>query len=166
MSNAQSETTLWTGSYATTAMASLGVLAGVVWLAVTVLGWWLCDGWLAWLIASALATVPAIVCWLVAQYRHLSLKYTLTSKLLIVEKGLLGRNRARVALLAVEDVDCQQSAMDRMFGIGKIKVLSNDRTDPTLSMAGVEDVQSVVGLLDQACTEERNRHGMVMPAAT
>jgi hypothetical protein len=47
-----------------------------------------------------------------------------------------------------------------MVGVGTIHILSHDRSDPELWLPGIENVQEVASLFDNARLAERRRRGL------
>mgnify|MGYP001575098363 CR=1 FL=1 len=155
------ETILWFGSYSTKSLAVGMILGAAGFVMVTGAVFYELGVTKAACVLSVLSGVPLAFLWLLGQYRRFTLKYTLTTRRVIVESGLLNLNIGRVALLAISDVTCRQSGLDRAFGIGTIVVNSTDISDPVLKLLGVPDVRPVTELLDKACTEERNKRTMI-----
>jgi len=155
MSEQTVEKELWQGSYSSKAMAVawlLGALLLVVGGTATII---LIDNWGVRLALLILLALPMFYCLLVAWYRSLTLHYKITTRRLVSQSGLLNMSIERVALMSISDVSCHQNGLDRLFGIGTIVLQSTDATDPVFKMCGIEDVQVVLGILDQACTLAR-----------
>ena len=51
-------------------------------------------------------------------------RYTLTTRRLIVEAGILGRSKQTIPLQRIQDVSYRQSPIERLFGIGDVLVES------------------------------------------
>jgi membrane protein YdbS with pleckstrin-like domain len=155
------ENELWTGGYSPKAMygqwiaAALATIAGLI--AVLLLS---LEGAIGWWIFG----VGALVIWggllLTLAYRRVSVKYRLTSQRLFHEQGILRRVTDRIELIDVDDVTLEQGLMERLFGVGTVRVSSTDRTTPELLMPGIDDVQTVADTIDQARRTERQRRGV------
>jgi len=52
--------------------------------------------------------------------------------------------------------------MERMFGVGTIKLLSSDTSDPSLVLRGIDNVQQVASMIDNARRDERRKRGLYM----
>ena len=156
------ERELWSGHYSTKALAAAWILGGVLFVVLSAAAWFVCETWESWLVVTAVVAIPVAWVWLLGLYRRFTLGYMLTSQKLVVNAGLVNATINRVALLVVDDVLCKQSGLDRLFGIGSIVVISRDKTDPTLTLLGVEDVRNVTGLLELAVAAERQSHGAVV----
>ena len=93
-------------------------------------------------------------------YLQLSLHYYLTSQRFIHERGLLWREVDRIETIDIDDVAVVQGPVERMLGIGSIRLRSSDATTPEFLIQGIEDVRRVATLIDDARRKERRRRGM------
>ena len=114
------------------------------WLAISALLW----GWFAILLA----------------YRKLTVKYQLTTQRFIHEAGLLKRVTDRIEVIDIDDVTFEQRILERMVGVGTIKLVSSDRTHPVLLMRGIENVKQVASQIDDLRRKERRRRGLHIEA--
>ena len=60
----------------------------------------------------------------------------------------------------MDDITFEQGLLERLVGVGTIRILSSDRTSPTIVLPGIEGVQQVAGVLDNARLAERRRRGL------
>jgi uncharacterized membrane protein YdbT with pleckstrin-like domain len=97
---------------------------------------------------------------LVLAYRRLSVRYRLTTFRLFHESGLLSRTTDRIEAIDIDDVRVHQGLIERMLGVGTVKIRSSDQTDPELHLPGIEDVRAVADLIDNTRRAERERRGM------
>lgn len=154
------EQPLWHGSYSPKAMYGSWLLAIVVTLMAIVLS----------VIFAATVFVPfaagviVVVLWLsllgYLLYERLSVDYTLTSQRFIHQKGILRRVTNRIETIDIDDVTFEQGFIERMFGVGTIKLLSSDTSDPKMLLKGIDDVKRVANLFDDARRSERRKRGM------
>jgi membrane protein YdbS with pleckstrin-like domain len=93
---------------------------------------------------------------------RLSVEYTLTTQRLIHKRGLLRRVTDRVEVIDIDDVSYSQGPIERLLGIGTIQLLSSDVSDPQLVLRGIDNVQQVATLIDNARREERRRRGLYL----
>ena len=150
---------LWQGSYSWKAMLGswlLAVLATVVLIVVSV-----------FIQPSIVATIPLIfVIWigllLYLFYRRLSIHYTLTTQRLVHKKGILVRTTDRIEVIDMEDVTVSQGIVQRMLGVGTIKITSQDRTHPEIWLVGIDEVQRIALLIDDVRGKVRRRRGVQM----
>jgi len=92
--------------------------------------------------------------------RRISVHYLLTTQRFIHESGVLRRVNNRIEVLDMDDITFEQSLLERLTGVGTIRIVSHDRTTPELSIRGIENVKHVAGLFDDARLAERRRRGL------
>jgi uncharacterized membrane protein YdbT with pleckstrin-like domain len=154
-----SEQALWQGSYSPKAMIGTWVLAGLATLAAIVVSvvFPLPPVWLG-------AAILVLAIWLsplaFLLYERLSVSYELTSQRFVHKTGILRRVTNRIEVIDVDDVTFEQGFVERMFGVGTIKLLSSDTSDPKLTLRGIDDVQRVANLIDEARRTERRKRGI------
>lgn len=157
----QPEMDVWQGGFSSRAMFGNWLMAAVVTVvllvAVLVAGAANPVAWLAWLVVSALLW-GGFGCLLA--YRKLTCKYRLTTQRFIHESGLLKRVTDRIEVIDIDDVSCEQQVIERVVGVGTIKILSSDRSHPVLVMRGIEKVKEVASLIDDLRRKERRRRGL------
>lgn len=154
----EAEEQLWKGGYSGRAMVGTWLLCSVLTIAAivaTVMFEQL--PWLATLIAIAVLWV--IVASIYAA-RRLGVHYQLTTQRFIHQTGILSRRTDRIEVIDINDVSYEQGPVQRMFGIGSIRIDSSDRSHPTLTMRGISDVHRVAGLIDDIRRKERRRRSL------
>jgi hypothetical protein len=161
----EAETAVWQGGFSSKAMFGNWLLAGVVTIilliAVLLLGPQDPVFWGAWAVISALLW-GGFACQLA--YRKLTVKYQLTTQRFIHEKGLLKRVTDRIEVIDIDDVSVEQRLIERMVGVGTIKLISSDRSHPELMMRGIENVREVGATIDDLRRKERRRRGLHIEA--
>ena len=115
---------------------------------------------LCWLIVLVLMVLPWLYYFAVLCYRRLSVRYLLTTQRFIHERGILRRVNDRVEVLDMDDITFEQGLLERLMGVGTIRIASHDRTDPELVLRGIENVKEVTRLFDNARLAERRRRGL------
>lgn len=100
-------------------------------------------------------------------YRRMSIHYRLTSYYFYQERGLLWRRADRMEFINMNDTEVLQGPIERMLGVGTIRIDSTDSTDPTLYVNGIDNVREVASHIDKFRHTARMRRGMLMqPGAT
>jgi membrane protein YdbS with pleckstrin-like domain len=156
----QPEEELWRGGYSSKAMFGAWVISGCISFVLVLVGIiWVREVSL-WLILALGALAPWFYFGAVMGFRRMSVHYTLTTQRLIHERGVLRRVHDRIELLDVDDIAFEQGPLERLAGVGTIRITSHDRTDPELVLPGIEDVKRVAGILDDARLAERRRRGL------
>lgn len=159
------EISLWTGGFSSKAMLGKWILAAVVSIVppivMAAMGYWEPIAWWAW---AAVAVLVWVWFGLELLYRKLTVKYFLTTQRIVHESGLLKRATNRIEVIDVDDVCFEQGLVERLIGVGTIKVDSSDRSHPHLEMKGIDDVRRVSELLDDTRRKERRRRGLHVEA--
>lgn len=158
---ADPEQTLWTGGYSAKAMYGSWLLAAAVTLAGGVASIFI--PWPpTWLVAIVVVGTLWLVLGVYYLKERLGVDYTLTTQRLMCRRGILNQVTDRTEVIDIDDVQFKQGIVERMFGVGTIKLLSSDTSDPTLTLRGIDDVRRVANLIDNARREERRKRGLYM----
>jgi uncharacterized membrane protein YdbT with pleckstrin-like domain len=155
---------LWEGSYSGLAMVGTWIAVAVIEVAALAGTFRLKNDQAGWTGFVVLSLVIWLVPAMVLAYRKLAVKYELTSLRLIHERGILRRVTDRIEVIDVDDVSCEQGIVERMLGVGTIRIQSSDRTHPELSLLGIENVRQVAELIDDTRRKERQRRGLHIEA--
>lgn len=152
--------TLWEGRYSFRAMidrlAAVAVLTIVV---IIVLALWK-PGGMIWAIALGLVAVAWGYQFLVYVFRHYGHRYRLTPHTFFHESGLFVRTSSPLEIVHIDDLSLQQTLLDRLVGVGTIRILSHDTTDPKLVLPGIPDVEQAFAKIDQTRRAERRRRAV------
>lgn len=155
----EQEQTLWDGGYSSKAMLSRWLFSGLATVGSLVVG-------LIWPLGYVWLGIGAFVLLLwgyqvsVLLTRRMSVHYRLTSQRFIHESGILRRVNDRIELIDIDDITFEQGVIDRMVGVGVIRISSSDRSHPELVLKGIDDVVRVAGLIDETFRDERRRRGL------
>ncbi len=87
-------------------------------------------------------------------------RYTLTTKRLIIQAGVLGRREEQIDLARVKDIRLTQGLSDRMIGIGQIEIISTDPSTPSFQLMGIRDPRKVRDLIWTAVEQRRRSMGV------
>ena len=77
-----------------------------------------------------------------------STKVSVTKNDILVERGLLRKNRKELAIAKVRTVEVDQDFIDRIFGVGKIKVFTAGDL-PEIEVEGLPDPNRIRELVKQ-----------------
>lgn len=152
------EQDLWTGGYSGKAMYGTWILGGVITIG---------------LAAGAFLGFPPIaiaipVLWIVLgcmlAYKKLSVYYELTTQRFIHKSGILKRVTDRIEVIDIDDVTYEQGIVQRMLGVGTIRLSSSDRTHPELVLKGIDQVDKIADMVDDIRRKERRRRGLHIEA--
>lgn len=86
-----------------------------------------------WNFVGYLAFAWLIVPWVVAWFKRASVRLRLYPRRVVVERGILSKETKEVFVSDVRTVDTQQGFLQRIFGIGDLKIA-------TAGTSGYEDV--------------------------
>lgn len=150
---------LWKGGFSPKAMIFYWLLAGVVTIVAIVAGI-VANNSVVWIIGIAVAFSLWLAFALYLLYQRLSVEYQLTTQRLFHRKGILARVTNRVEVIDIDDVQFSQNFVERFLGVGTIRILSTDISDPKLVMVGIDDVKSVFDTIDKVRRDERRRRGL------
>jgi uncharacterized membrane protein YdbT with pleckstrin-like domain len=157
------EEALWQGGYSGKAMIGSWLAAGLATVLVVVIAILARQAPVAWGGVILILLIWAILAVRLA-YRKLGVHYSLTNQRFVHQKGILKRVTDRIEVIDIDDVTYEQSIIQRMVGVGTIKLLSSDRSHPELVLRGVDNVQRIADVIDNARREERRRRGVHIEA--
>jgi membrane protein YdbS with pleckstrin-like domain len=153
------EEDLWQGRYSSKAMLRAWVLGGLITVALIVLAAWISRSWATWS-----AVILILLLWLcqlaVMKYRQWNVRYRLTNQRFLHETGILRRTTDRIEVIDIDDIAFEQRLLERLVGVGTIRVSSSDRTHPELLLRGIDNVREVSEKIDNIRRAERRRRGL------
>jgi len=159
-SSEEQERELWRGGYSPKAMIGAWCLCALVSIVLLIIGFWIGMKPWPWIIILLII----IGFWgynlLKLIHRRLSVSYMLTNQRFIHESGVLRRVTDRIEVIDIDDITFEQGVVERIVGVGTIKIASSDRTHPELMLYGIENVSQVSGLIDDTRRTERRRRGL------
>jgi membrane protein YdbS with pleckstrin-like domain len=154
------ERELWRGGFSPKAMIGAWCLSALVSIVLLIVGMlWVRDAWY-WVILLIAMIIPWAYNFIRLTHRRLSVRYMLTNQRFIHESGILRRVSDRIEVLDMDDITFEQGIIERLVGVGTIRVMSSDRTHPELQMYGIDNVREVSGLFDDTRRAERRRRGL------
>jgi membrane protein YdbS with pleckstrin-like domain len=154
------EKELWRGGYSSKAMSGGWAICGGVTLLLLVGGVYF-QLWAAhWLLLLLIMLLPWLYCFFLVSYRRLGVHYLLTTQRFVHESGILRRVTDRIEVIDIDDITFEQGPLERLLGVGTIRVSSSDRTHPQLELPGIENVKDVSERFDNARRAERRRRGL------
>ena len=139
----------------------LGTWIGIVVLSIAiVVGAVLAADSVPWWVALAILLVLWVVVAGVYAARRLGMHYELTTQRFVHQSGILSRRTDRIEVIDIDDVSFVQGPVQRLTGVGTIRISSSDRSHPELSMPGIANVREVAGLIDDIRRKERRRRSL------
>lgn len=152
------EEALWSGGYNPKAMTGSWLATSAVTLGVIVA--YFLFPQLTWPVAVGIIVILWIL--VAGNYARMRLgyHYQLTSQRFIHKTGLLSRRTDRIEVIDIDDVSYEQGPVQRLLGVGTIHITSSDRSDPELTLVGIDKVGQVAGLIDDVRRNERRRRSL------
>ena len=106
-----------------------------------------------WLLALLILVLPAV---LVRKN-----KYRISNYRIDYERGLLGKQIDTMELWHVDDIKFEQSFFNRLMGVGRITVLSDDQTTPSLELKGLPNPRPLFDTLKQRIISVKRQRGVI-----
>ena len=153
----EDEQDLWAGGYSAKAMYGTWILGGIVTIGLAV------GAFAFWPVVIAIPVLWILLGAMLA-YKKMSVHYELTTQRFIHRSGILKRVTDRIEVIDIDDVTYEQGIVQRMLGVGTIRVSSSDRSHPELVLSGIDDVARIADLVDDIRRKERRRRGLHIEA--
>jgi membrane protein YdbS with pleckstrin-like domain len=139
---AEADTIQWEGSPAIVRYVPLYALLGVLGVASVAAAIYL-HYWAVLLVIPLLLLAA-----LVEEVQRRSVRYTITTKRVVAERGLISRDRREVRIAIIQEVTCRQTVAGRIFGYGSVGVDTAASDGVEIQMTGIADPSGVVQLLN------------------
>jgi membrane protein YdbS with pleckstrin-like domain len=154
------ERDLWQGGYCGKAMMGTWIVSSLATMALAIAAILLGNRPIVWWTV----VVAVVLLWgyefVVFAGRRLGVHYRLTSQRFFHEKGILVHTTDLIEVIDMDDITFSQTLVDRVFGVGTIRIVSSDRSHPDLSIHGIADVKNVAAKMHEARHTERVRRGL------
>ena len=82
-------------------------------------------------------------------------RYAMSGDRLFISVGFLNIKDDEILLYRVRDIDTSRSLWQRLFGVGTVKVLSSDKSMPTLVLKNIKDPVGVKELIHNQVEETK-----------
>jgi len=151
----------WKAQFAAHLGAGALVVGGLA-LGILLRTHWLQEMTVAAAAGGALAVLGMI--WLVSLWLARFVHYRITTRAIDRESGIIGKRIETVQLWKVKDIEFQQTVFDRMLGLARIRVYTQDVTSPTFEIWGMPGSRQVFDRLKDAleiARQSRNVIGVV-----
>jgi membrane protein YdbS with pleckstrin-like domain len=153
------EQELWQGGYCVKAMAGAWALTLLASVVILIFGFWRGNRVIWWCVLIAILAL-----WLyqlvVLLRRRLGVHYRLTTQRFFHESGIFIHTTDLIEVIDMDDITYRQTLIDRLTGVGTIRLVSSDRSHPDLSINGIENVHKVAAMFHDARHAERIRRGL------
>lgn len=112
-------------------------------------------------LVSLVMVILGVVFFIVPWAMTKAIRYKISNYRLNYERGFLSKDISTIELWHVEDISFHQSLIDRMLGIGSIRVISHDQNMPNLTMRGIPDARKVFDELQQRIIAVKRQAGVL-----
>ena len=92
----------------------------------------------------------------------LTTRYKLTNERLIVTNGFISKRIEEIELYRVNDVSMKMSVMERIFGLGDVRLETTDASTPDPQIKDIQNPERVKDLVRQAARAERQRRRVLL----
>jgi membrane protein YdbS with pleckstrin-like domain len=120
--------------------------------------------WSTALIAAAVSVAAGIIWLLYLWVARATLEFHITTRAIDVESGLLSKSIETLQLWKVRDLEFRQTLMDRLLGVARIRVFTQDLSTPQFLLWGLPGSRTIFeGLKDsiEIARQSRNVIGVV-----
>lgn len=156
------ERSLWKGGYSPKAMYGTWIATAIITILTIVVVFLTGQGKQAtvWYVVGAglLALWVAVIA--TYMYRRLGVHYELTTQRFIHQAGVFVRKTDRIEVIDIEDISYTQGIVQRMLGVGTVKISGRDQSHPVLELNGIDKVPEVASLIDDVRRDERRRRSL------
>jgi uncharacterized membrane protein YdbT with pleckstrin-like domain len=83
--------------------------------------------------------------------------YKVTNQRVLIETGVLSRSLEEIDMRSIDDIEFQQTFLERIFGIGKVYIVSTDKVAPRLELIGIHDPRHTRELIRAAAYQVSQR---------
>lgn len=113
----------------------------------------------AWFLAFLTVGIALFFYWL----RHLSVRYKVTTKRVLIETGILSKRTDNTELYRVRDAAIVRPFWQRLVGTANIVLVTTDTTHPQLTLYGLRgDVDAWFARVRDSAEAERIRRGRLV----
>ncbi len=112
-------------------------------------------------VGAAVGSVVGLWLYLGGELRRRATHYRISTRTIDIEQGVLSRRIDTLQLWRVRDVMFEQTLPERLLGIGRIRVITHDRSTPDLTLKGLPDARLLFEKM-KAAVEGARREGNVM----
>jgi uncharacterized membrane protein YdbT with pleckstrin-like domain len=108
-----------------------------------------------WGLSVAIAAALVVLTLLIGYLRRVSTKYLITNQRLRISRGIVRRHVQETRLERVQNVNYQQSVIDRVLGVGTVDFDTAGTDDSEFRFDWVDGPEQVVRAVDHAIEEAR-----------
>lgn len=111
--------------------------------------------------ALLLCVVTLGLAWLYFWLRSLGVSYKVTTRRVMIERGVLGKRLEQIDAYRIKDYVVDRPFGQRLLGTGNLQLLTMDPTTPNMELRGLHtDVVALYERLRAAAESDRARRGV------
>lgn len=100
------------------------------------------------------------ILWEGRPFLSINTRYIITDERVRIIEGVLGKDRADIELVRIQDIDQSQSVSERLINVGDLTLHTHDRTHPKVELRNVRNPEAVHETLRRAVLNARKRHNL------
>lgn len=154
------EEVIWSGSFSAKGLIHSWLLATLITVVLPIGGSYVGADRVEWAVIVVIIALVWIVLGAILFVQKLNVHYELTNQRLIHRSGIFLRRTNRIELIDMDDISHEQGLIERFFDVGTIEISSSDRSHPLIQLPGINHVEEVAMLIDDARRRERLRRGI------
>jgi membrane protein YdbS with pleckstrin-like domain len=104
-----------------------------------------------------IVALPSMIALGSAFVRVKNTHYKVTNQRVLIESGVLSRSLEEIDMRSIDDIEYQQPFLERIFGIGKVYIVSTDKVAPRLALLGIHDPRQTRELIRGAAYQVSQR---------
>ena len=116
--------------------------------------------WPIWWVTAALIVIGLLL-FMIPIVLVRAIRYRVSNYRIDYERGLLSKRIDTLELWHVEDIAFHQSLIDRIMGVGDIKIISHDDTNPQLMLRGLPNPRPLFESLKQRVIAVKRQRGVI-----
>lgn len=116
--------------------------------------------WWPWYVTGA-AVVIGLMLMIIPVMVVKQFRYRISNHRIDFERGLLGKKIDTMELWHVDDIKFEQTFFNRLMGVGRITILSDDQTNPSLELKGLPNPRPLFDSLKQRIITVKRERGVI-----
>jgi membrane protein YdbS with pleckstrin-like domain len=137
----EAESDVWTGSPAVIRNVPVYAAVAILCASAVVLAFYIPSAW------AAVAVPPLLAVVVVEEISRRSVAYTITTKRVIAERGILSKDRHEVRIHDVREIDLEQTFAGRIFRYGSVGLDTAAEVGGKIDMVNIANPRHVMDLL-------------------
>ena len=112
-----------------------------------------------WVIAGGMLLALSLV---LGQFLfHRTIRYRITNYRIDFERGLVTRRIDSMELWHADDLNFQQTLLERTMGVGTIEVVAHDQSSPQLSLKSIANAREIFEKLKTSVLNAKRQRGLL-----